>query len=270
MTDAGELRPQVVSALVTILAPVDGWAQRSVGPVEVQAGSRLEGDDRVTAPIQLSHATKGALVHAVDHLIALKQLILAAGTCPLYAAFSLARGAIETAATGAWLLSSDDQATRVRRRIKLQVRSMRAGDEFREVVKDPAPKSVDDRLAELVSMGAPFGIDQSDVKGTEIGYGVIVRQAAAELPKLSNDGPVALWMMCSALAHGEAWATHAVLDREILTDDGEVLGLRLTAPDKPLVAAINIAALLTREAWALFDRHRVRWVETPGPTPTTR
>jgi len=39
-----------------------------------------------------------------------------------------------------------------------------------------------------------------------------------------------------------ALATYGVLEREIMTDEGQVLELRLTAPDRPLVAAINMAA----------------------------
>ena len=239
-----------------ILAPVPNWLGRGA---EVQPGSRLASDDAATSPVQMSHVTRACLTQAVDHLEALRQWIFVARVVPTWATFTVARGAIENAATAVWLQSNDDQSVRVRRRIKVRVRDIRHGQDFMDHLGDPPPRPAEQRLEELVTMGRAFGVDRGDVLGRTVGYRAILAEAGRETPVLSDDGPLAMWRMCSGVAHGQQWATLGVLEREIVATDGDVVQVRLTASEKPLVGAVNMAARLTAEGFRLLDRHRLCW-----------
>jgi hypothetical protein len=260
---ADEIRAEAMSVLKATLGAVDGMLARGAEKTaEIQAGSRLASDDAATAPHQMTHAMTACLTHAVDHLEALRLWLFKAQRVPAWATFSVARGAIENAATAVWLQTSDDQATRVRRRIKLHVRDIRDGTRFRDLVDAPPPRPAEQRLDELVELGKPFGIDSSDVLGRTVGYANIVEDAGVETPDLTDTGPLALWQICSGLAHGQTWATLGVLDREIVSDDGVAYVVKLTAPELPLVGVVNIATRLTVEGFRLFDRHRLRWKDS--------
>ena len=155
----------------------------------------------------------------------------------------------------------------MRRRIKLHVRDIRNGQEFRELIGEDPPRPAEERLAELVTMGAPFGIPQDDVLGGTVGYARILADAGTESPRISDTGPLALWRMCSGLAHGQQWATFGVLDRQLMsTDDEQVALVKLTAPELPLVGAVNMAMLLTKEGFRLLDQHRLVWRESSAST----
>jgi hypothetical protein len=80
----------------------------------VQPGSALAGDDKASAPYQVSHAFKQCLTVAVDHLHAARVLILGPADRPhaqpivhMSAHAALARGALEN------LLSRSGYCTRL-------------------------------------------------------------------------------------------------------------------------------------------------------------
>lgn len=76
----------------------------------VQPGSALAGDDKASAPYQVSHAFKQCLTVAVDHLHAARVLILGPADRPhvqpivhMSAHAALARGALENLAVAFWI-----------------------------------------------------------------------------------------------------------------------------------------------------------------------
>ncbi|MGH9250868.1 MAG: hypothetical protein ACRD0W_15285 [Acidimicrobiales bacterium] len=110
---------QVSGALVEIFRDVaqtkERIADRSLFG-QVQPGSSLAGDDRAAYPYQLSHGVDAAIGIAVDHLDAVRALIMDAMVMHPYAPFTITRAAIEAGSTAVWLLGPSSRRERVVRR----------------------------------------------------------------------------------------------------------------------------------------------------------
>jgi len=85
---------------------IDEWfARTSAPPAEVQPGSELGEDDRATDYLHVSHMVTTSLIHAVDHLHALRTLLVDARVLHTSADFTLIRSGLENAATAVWLMA---------------------------------------------------------------------------------------------------------------------------------------------------------------------
>ena len=88
------------------------------GVFAVAEGSTLAADDSHRGGYPTSHAATWCAATAIGHLHAIKMLVVDAGVHHLLATSTLARGTIEAAATGLWMLSPPDKATRDERCIR--------------------------------------------------------------------------------------------------------------------------------------------------------
>lgn len=102
----GESAAQVVADRWAELAPVIDRLMQIAGevPPTVPTRSSLGGDDRATHPYETSHAVRQCLNTAADHLHAVKTLVHDLRYLHTAAASTLARAAIENAATAVRLL----------------------------------------------------------------------------------------------------------------------------------------------------------------------
>ena len=83
----------------------------------VEAGSSLAGDDRASSPYHVSHVLRHCMDAGIDHLHALKTLVLDAGLLHIAAPSSRARGVLENLAAS-WVLTGQSRNQRVERALR--------------------------------------------------------------------------------------------------------------------------------------------------------
>lgn len=179
----------------------------------------------------------------------------------IYAPFSLMRSALENFCTALWLLEPDDRVVRAQRRLQLAAGNIRHGEEVRKLSHEAAGEDQSARrLADVAGIAAAAGVPTDRIYGGTPGYERIVREAAAATA-LSSDTLVLVWRTCSGITHGQPWASFGMLKREIVqdADAAGVVRLQLSAPDDTVVLMSQIVSLLCRDAWALYDQHRLAW-----------
>lgn len=81
----------------------------------VSPGSPLAGDDRASDPYQVSHAVQMCIVAGVDHLHAMKSLLLDLNMLHSAAPFTMVRGALEVLSSAFWILHPAKRTVRVER-----------------------------------------------------------------------------------------------------------------------------------------------------------
>jgi hypothetical protein len=193
----------------------------------VAARSSLAGDDAAANPYHTSHALKMCLLAGVDHLHAMKVLILDQQVLHIAAPSSLARGALENFATAYWILGPRSRNERVSRTLRWQATNFKDGDRATASHNLNGPVSVETKLAKLYVVGARRGVSQREIAR---GYSSTeaVKFAEADSPDLSL-GVVLPWRLCSGFAHGRPWAYLSMLNRDVeSTADSDVLQVRLT------------------------------------------
>jgi hypothetical protein len=110
--DSAELTDEMaVQHWLRIAADTDNLQNH--GPFPVQPGSELADDDAQSDPYQVSHCAQGFLNSGIDHIHAVKTLIL--GDKPIIHAdsdYTLIRGALENLAVAFWVLRPTDRRVR--------------------------------------------------------------------------------------------------------------------------------------------------------------
>jgi hypothetical protein len=199
----------------------------SRGEFPIQPGSVLADDDVASSPYQVSHAVRMCLNAAVDHLHAVKVLVVDAAVLHLAAPSSLARGALENLSAAFWILHPDERDVRVERCLRWQAVNMKDGERATSAMgASPERKSLETKLQQLVRVGAAIGIPAKTIRG---GY------SSTEAVAYANDHAAAgavlfNWQLCSGFAHGRPWAYLGSLTRETsASDEPGVQHLRLTS-----------------------------------------
>lgn len=205
-----DLSRQVAAKWVEIAPLVDRLMERIGDPREfpIMPGSALVGDDRASEPYQVSHAAQACLSAAVDHLHAAKTLAYDSGILHLAAPATLARGVIENAATGLWILTPGSRDERVRRVLKWHARNAhdQVGAGF-----VPTGRTKGHYLDSISSVAVRRNLDPLSVRG---GYQIlkVIRAVVTEHPDLA--GIVTAWQLGSGFAHGRPWAYLGALQQE--------------------------------------------------------
>jgi len=212
----------------------------------------MRRDDKETHPYETSQAAWHALSHAVDHLHCLRTLLKDAHLMHMYAPYSIARAALENACTAVWLLAPANRSERILRRLRLVAKDIKGGEEAKRLVGSTGPRSESERLDEVRALARRRGIDEHDAVRS-IGYAKIVETAGDTSP--AGKVPYLLtWRMCSAIAHGDLWATLNVVSREELPGSPPGLAhLRITANVQTLLYAVAFAVKMTSVGWRLYD-----------------
>ncbi|MEU8362677.1 hypothetical protein AB0C27_42340 [Nonomuraea sp. NPDC048882] len=245
------------------LARIDRW-QHLTGEQpdawRVDPRSALAGDDAKTDPYQVSHAAWHALTVAVDHLGCLKSSLLgdvngerAEVRIHTHAQSSLIRGAIENAARAVWLVGPKDRLTRISRPLALQAKETRDSFRMRALVQQPAAQTQEQRLQRLTGLLIAAGTPEEQTKAAlkNPAYSHIVR-GAGDLTPLGADVAQVVWSGCSALAHGDAFGTLSILDRQIVAKAGDVATIRITGSISSLFWCTVTATVMIEQGFQLY------------------
>ncbi|CAN5755715.1 hypothetical protein BH24ACT15_BH24ACT15_31430 [soil metagenome] len=235
---AAEITAEVVYAKWAEMAPlIDTLQRRIADPSDftVPPGSDLAEDDRASSPYQLSHAVKQCLNVAVDHLHTVKTVVVDVGYLHTFSPFSLARGALESAAAGYWMLTPDNCQDRVLRALRVQ--SQNARDQHK-VVELNQPRSLDEHLARIAGPAVRMGLDPATA-----GEHFSVTEVVTEVGERTNMSIRFEWQMCSGFAHGRQWATFGALDRETFATDEPGVHLGRLANNDSAALLPNLDAL---------------------------
>jgi hypothetical protein len=153
--------------LLRALDESDTWAAR-IGPgaerLRPAPRSPLRGDDDRAHPYELSHAAWHSLSHAVDHLSCLRALLRDAKVVHMYAPFSLVRAALENACAAVWMLQPPRRADRLARRLRFAVTDIRNGEQVKQVIGQPGPRSERERMEEMRAIAGRAGVDEAAVR----------------------------------------------------------------------------------------------------------
>ncbi|WP_329054086.1 hypothetical protein OG738_13575 [Amycolatopsis sp. NBC_01488] len=220
------------------------------------AGSTLAEDDVATDPFHISHAAIWGLVSAVDHVKALRTLVVDSHTVPARAPFTLLRAALENAATTVWLLAPSERAERVLRRLRLQWANIKDDESARQLIDHAQTVPTKDKKRRLQDIGRAAGLSSSEVSliaSRTVGFSSIVETAGREGNGLEADIMLLVWKLCSGIAHAKSWAVLGLLDRDQIKRVTEnVAQVRLSAPDSALLNITGLAAAAIQEGWRLF------------------
>jgi hypothetical protein len=250
--------------LIELATEIDGWHERfETGHTTVPAGSPLAGDDRASAPYQVSHAVWMALSHATDNLHAFRMATVSGGpqhynlTTRPYGAYPNLRASMENSSAALWMLSPASRNERLLRRFRWYLADGKSRD---AVVGLLGPRTGNtnytDRVADLQPLVAGRDIDLTACKNRPR-FAEIVREAAPRA-LFDADGAEAIWRILSGMTHGDMWASLSISDAERLaeTADGGVMSMRLTTPVDRLASFCEIVCIFLRRAYRLLDERR--------------
>ena len=216
----------------------------------------------MTYPYHVSSSAWWAITAAVSHAICLRDSLFvwqdathATVRLHTHGQLTLLRGALENASLAIWLLESDDQATRVLRRLQQERSEVKALEKMQTLMGSGSGRiTTQERMEKLSSLAHSAGADPAKIKQGQPGYQDIVEAAGAHVPSGPQTAAV-VWKACSAIAHGEFRALPNYLTTEVLSQAAPGVGLhRVTANVQLTVVGTQIAIATTKAAFALYSR----------------
>lgn len=174
------------------------------GDFATAPGSAIAGDDTHLGGYQLTSAFRFCLTAAIDHLHAVTSLVQEHRLLHIAAPASLARGLLENAAAGFWLIHPAQRDERITRTLRWWAKNAR--DQDRAMRDRPAAgkSSAEVVLARLRALAEARGIDPATaVKGYTSTEAVTYAEQQVGHDQL---GPLFPWQICSGFAHGRPWA----------------------------------------------------------------
>jgi hypothetical protein len=228
MSDELVLDPAAVTAKwQEIAVGIDKMMERVGDPADfpVSPGSSLSGDDKASTPYQVSHAVRMCLVAGVDHLHAVKALMLDLQVLHNASPFSLVRGALENFSAAYWILRPSARDERIERALRWHAKNFHdQHNALKELgLSDESMREA--KLAKLDVIAARRGIPTKNVRGKYQSTDA-VRHVGNQS---SRSDPLLSWQFCSGYAHGRPWAYLGVSEQEYFeTIDSGVLNVKLT------------------------------------------
>lgn len=212
------------------------------GEFPVAKGSSLAGDDRASNPYQISHALRMCLTAGVDHLHAVKVLILDHGVIHVAAPSSLVRGALENFGAAYWMLGPTSRNDRVLRTLQWYAKNFKDGDRAAVRLNLVGQVPLENKMKKLYAVASKSGMADKSVKAGYNSTEVVTfsEDNAPDLPL----GVVLPWQLCSGFAHGRPWAYLGALNREeqVSETDPNLVNVSLTS-DLTRVLYPSLAAL---------------------------
>lgn len=217
-------------------------------------GSSLAGDDKWSDPYRVSHAFQACIVAGIDHLHALKVLVVEAGTLHAAAPASLARGCLENMATAFWILHPTSRAERVTRCLRWYWKNAKDQHTAIEPLVLPDYKPQDERLAKIIAVAdRNSGVEAKVVKS---GYTSTEAVKYADQHARTAMRVLLPWQICSGFAHGRPWASLSFSEREVHpTADPEVMTMRFTTD---LARALYLALAGMHLTQSVVELHQQR------------
>lgn len=223
---------------------VDQWQELidSEDSLAIDPRSSIAGDDRESAPYQVSFCVGSSLHVAIDNLHALKTLTHDQKLLHTMAPFTLARGALETLTAAFWILHPSRRDDRVTRALRWHMKNFTDQNTALSNLEGSGYDGVEVRKASLFEVADRRGIPSSDIKGAYSSTEAVLYTAEhAPVPYIAF-----LWRLCSGYAHGRPWAVLGSSDREEGdSPDPDRVHLRLSAsPDNVRLVASGSVHLL--------------------------
>lgn len=235
------LDPQAIAQKWEEIAPGIAKMMERVGnPTDfpVATGSSLAGDDTASDPYQVSHATRMCLVAGVDHLDAVRALLLDLQVIHNAAPFSLIRGALENLAAAYWILHPSMRNTRIEHALRWHAKNFKDQHKALGPGGESTEAKRDQKLGKLVAIAARRGIPSKDIRA---GYlsSTAVDYAESHSQRAKPSLP---WQLCSGYAHGRPWAYLGYSEQaQFETTDPKVLNVRLTTDPERLLYPTVVA-----------------------------
>lgn len=231
---------------------ISDWHKANMQSYDAASGSLLHTADSMSEPHQASHVVGYLLLTAVDHLHALKMVMVDAGSQHTFAPYTLIRGAIENAATALWVLQENSPRSVAVRALTLEYRGL--VDQRRAARAVDPNAEMDKHLFDIFNASlARHGFDPAEVKSAP--------QHLALLESISKhfhiQNAALTWQFCSAAAHGRQWAWRYLTRFEPQNDDGvsKVLSGQLTSNEMIIAYSLHIACNVVRKALAARKLH---------------
>lgn len=246
------LDPKAVEKKWAEMAPLIDVMMTRVGTRDefpVEPGSSLAGDDRASDPYRVSYVVMQGLTAGVDHMHAVKTLVVDQQVLHLAAPSSLSRGALENLATAYWVLSPSRRKDRVERALRWHYKNY--DDQHKALdVRGLSIATREEHFAKVDRVALQNGLDPKSLRR---GYfsTTVVKYCEEQLPDEVPEGILFPWQLCSGFAHGRPWAYLGASKREVVGDDGNgVANVRLTSDLSialfPLLAAMHLLEALLR------------------------
>jgi hypothetical protein len=256
---AEAIDPSVVAAKWDEIAAIVRKMMERVGDpndFQVSLGSSLSGDDKASSPYQVSHAVRMCLAAGVDHLDAVRALLLELGKLHNAAPFSLVRGALENLSAAFWILHPTLRDARIERALRWHAKNFKDSHKALEPIGKSTEARREARLAKLDKIAVPRGISTKTVRGAYFSSDVV---AYVEEHSTRSD-PLLSWNFCSGYAHGRPWAYLGYSEQEHFeTTAPDVLNVQLTTdPGRLLYPTLEAVHLLTDVVELLQQRSQRR------------
>jgi hypothetical protein len=246
------INEETIMAKWAEIAPwIEHMSDRIQNPNEfvVGTGSVLAADDSASNPYHVSHCAIACLTAGVDHLHALKRLVIDDRLLHTGADYSLARGALENFGTAFWVLHPAEPTERIARALSWMAQNFKDQAKAEEEVGRDAASSRRAKLAKVrrVADAAGCGRIPEGYSSTEV-----MKYAKAHV----MTDPFLPWQVCSGFAHGRPWANLGMSIQEPQpTQEGQeagVVSLRLTTDYARLLYVALPAFHLMTDVLKLF------------------
>lgn len=229
--------------LAAFIEDLNDLASNDPDAFPVDSASSLAADDRASSPFRVSVVARSCINAGIDHLHALKSLVMDAGLLHVAAPFSLVRGGLENFAAASWVLAGDRRDARVERALRWHAQNVKDGHRAMGDLNLPGSRPLSeqwallDKVADQRSLGRAF---HSGYLSSEV-----VKAAEATFPQLRL-GVLRPWQLCSAFAHGRPWAFQGASHQDVTDDeDPELVNVRLSSSLltvlHPTLAAVELA-----------------------------
>lgn len=244
------------------------------GYFEVEAGSTLAVDDLYLYPLKISGPARASIASAIDQLRTVR-LVVEGGDMPWIALFSLLRSAIETAASGIWLLESDERDVRMRRLLHLEWNDIDDAEKMmgnfggsldppRETREEWVRRPLTGRssVGTLAEVAARITSTDKVRLAQRVVWETIARDGRPEGLILG------LWQGFSGLIHGRPYPMRVILDREEIGYDPSTgsVQLILTTGARSLLATLRVVLDIVDVSVRLYGRRSVQWQALPQDT----
>ncbi|WP_206797873.1 hypothetical protein [Amycolatopsis sp. MtRt-6] len=261
MTEADSISESFGRALQVRFKRIDLWWELFQGKLDTHPNSPLAGDDRDTAPWQVSHAAQSYLLSAVEHLHTIRMLVGKAGVLHPRSTYTLMRSALENAATVLWMLEPSLRNERIVRRLRLRWTDALEREDIVNDMGTVDRSSLTDtrtKILEIADRKGFTGDQRSQVVGRKVSYVSMVKAAAGPDRSITVPGHLtAIWSQLSGIAHGSQRAQIELLQRNVVADGGlGTLEVRLTTSEKEFITILSMTMLVVIDALELFTKKR--------------
>jgi hypothetical protein len=241
-----------------MFATIDGWVSLISQPTPpVEPGSSLDGDARKSPNLQVAHAAWNGINHSVDHLHALRALMLDARILNIYAPFTLVRSAMENAATAVWLLEPRQRPERLRRCLKLARHEAWESGQVHKLLPAEALKGIrtaQQRIDAIRALAVQLHLVPDNIAG-HFSYEKVIR-SAGEATGIGGDLSALVWRFGSGFAHGRYWASFSLLEREVFAAQDGMVNVRFTSDVDRVLSLAGFPFAFTNRALQLYEQRR--------------